>query len=126
MTISAARTRDRILDAASRVVGLIPWFAGLSLALAAAYVRLEFGGWPRVYIDSVDAPLSNLAAQVAVISTFSLLFIVVLTLLLLLARRILGIRPVLNAWVASAIVGCVVVYLISFWDPFGFVAWAID
>lgn len=120
------RTSARVLDAASRVLGVLPWLAGFVLASAAAYIRLSFGRWPRAFRDSVDVPFENLAVLATIAATVSPVIIVLLVLLLLLLRGVLGVRPIFNRWVVSALVGSLVVYLVAIWDPSGFVEWTFD
>jgi len=120
------RASTRVLDAASRVLGVLPWLAGFLIAGAAGITRVSLGYWPRAFEHSPSFPLKGVVVPTTIFSAVSLVFILALALLLLLLRGVLGVRPVFNRWVLLALSGCVVVYLAVIWDPMGFVDWTFD
>jgi hypothetical protein len=114
------------LKRVSRVAGGLPWVAVLAIWLCGLYVRLRFGRWPRIYVDSPEFLFSDGAAIVAALAALSWPAMVAVAVLLPLVRASFHARPVFNRWVVSAGTGTLVLWLLWKLDPYGFLAWAFD
>lgn len=114
------------LERASRVAGLLPWFAVLAITISGCYVRLTFGRWPRVYLDSPDVTLAKEAGTVAALAALSCPAMACVASLLLVVRVALRARPVLDRWVFASLLGTIVLYLLPRLDPYDFLGWALD
>jgi len=114
------------LECTSRIAGILPWLAVLAVILCEFYVRVAFGRWPRVFRDSPETPLITAATLVAVVAALSYPAMVSVAVLLPIVRLRFQVRPVLNRWVFSSLIGATVLWLLSTKDPYGFLEWAFD
>ena len=114
------------LARSSRMAGVLPWLAVLSITLSGLYIRLTFARWPRVYRDSPVFPFTDTAALIAVLAASSWPAMVIVALLLPIVRATLRARPVLNRWVFSSCIGAALLYVLCARDPYGFLEWALD
>jgi hypothetical protein len=116
----------RSLNRISRIAGVLPWLASLTLVISAFYIRFMFGRWPRVYRDSPEFPLSDTAMTAAAFAALSWPAMMSVAVILPIVRMSGRVRPVFNRWVFSSCLGAVILYLLCTADPYGFLEWAFD
>jgi hypothetical protein len=96
------------------------------IVLSAAYVRLSFGRWPVVYRDSINVRFGEAAMRMTALALVALLPSIVLLPIVVIGRRLSGIRPVLGRWAVWFTVGWLVALVLIRWDPTGFIDWVMD
>jgi hypothetical protein len=114
------------IERISFIGGVLPWLAVLAVTLSELYVRITFGRWPRMYLDSPDFPLTGAAALVVMFADLGRPGMIPVALLLPMVRLGLRARPVFNRWTVLCLTGTSVLYLFLKIDPYGFLDWAYD
>ena len=116
----------RGMRALSWIVASLPTTALAALSFSAVYIRIVFGRWPVVYLDTVPGRFTNVATTVAGLSVFALVPAILFLPIMALLRGVTRVRPILGRWSVMLAITWIVAAAMVVWDPYGFVDWAID
>lgn len=109
-----------------RAFGLWPWGMLALYVLGAACVWFSFGRWPRAYRDNPSGILAEAGDHISLIAIFGGVIVTPLLGLAFVARQLGRRRTVLNGWMASALYGSLVFFLVVYVDSFGYAQWLFD
>jgi hypothetical protein len=104
----------------------IPIGSSALVGMSAMYIRLSFGRWPVVYLDTVNAPFADIAVTVTALCALALFPAILLLPTVAVIRRVMFVRPAFGLWAVTFAVGWVLAYTLVVWDPTGFIDWVID
>lgn len=110
----------------TRALGAWPWLALCTVVLGAVYTRAAVGHWPVVFRDDPKGLFGEVAVYSSLISLIVTTAVAPFAVVALVIRRVQGVRPTFDKWIASAFVGTLVFGLIARADPFGYLTWLFD
>jgi hypothetical protein len=111
---------------ASYVLGV--WSAAVFVLVVfnAVSARLAFGYWPHVYVDDIEDSMLYASGYFSLLGIIASGVVLPLSVLTLGARALLRLKPVLDRWIAAALLGSALVLGWWWWDPYGHVDWLMD
>ena len=92
----------------------------------AVSARLAFGYWPHVYVDDIEDSMLYASGYFSLLGIIASGVVLPLSVLTLGARALLRLKPVLDRWIAAALLGSALVLGWWWWDPYGHVDWLMD